>query len=289
MRKVKLLSALLAIIMVLPMVAGLGIRAAADGPLFQVLVYPKNPGEQSTVQSLHMVEQTDYAQGSKLVDANKQQIKELTDKNIEYVVVGRADTCIVGGYDLKSVGKKLQLPAIENANLKELAEYNYPDTKDLYYVVRFVGPMKADWIERIKSLGATMLDGSPLYPDTYLVRAAKDKIDAIANQDFVRSWMLYSPILKTSSWPYDISKSSGLWQSFIVTVAGNTTKEEIDFTSQALMGMGAKTIRSSMIEQRLNEKAPAKAAGMDDKTYQRIMDLLEHRAQVIQGLYQQTS
>ena len=39
MRKVKLLTALLAIVMVLPMVAGLGIRAAADGPLYQVLVY----------------------------------------------------------------------------------------------------------------------------------------------------------------------------------------------------------------------------------------------------------
>jgi hypothetical protein len=275
MRKVKLLTALLAIVMVLPMVAGLGIRAAADGPLYQVLVYTKNPMEQSTIQSLHMAEQTDYAGGSKLVDANRQQIKDLTDNNIDFTVIGRSDTCIVGGYDLKMVGKKLELPEIENENLRQLAQYQYPETRDLYYVMRFVGPMKADWLEKIKNLGGKILDGYTLYPDTYLVRVGKDKIDGIVNQNFVRAYTLYSPILKTSSWPYDTEKNTGLWQTFVVSVAGGATEEELTSTSAALMSMGAKTIASAMIEQRLNLKPPAQQPDIDDKAYAELLKVWE--------------
>ncbi len=273
MRKVKLLTALLAIVMVLPMVAGLGTRAAADGPLYQVLVYPKNPADQSTIQSLHLTEQTDYAQGSKLVDANTQQIKDLTDKNIDLTVIGRADTCIVGNYDLRMTGKKLEMPRFENENLTKLANYTYPDSLDAYYVVRFVGPMKADWIEKIKSLGGSMLDGYPLYPDTYLIRAGKDKIDGILSQSFVRAGMLYNPVLKVSSWPYDPSEKTGLWQTYAVAIGGNVSDEEVEATSNILRGMGAKTIFTAQIESRLNEKAPAKVEGMKDEDYNKIIKL----------------
>ncbi|MBP7733604.1 MAG: S8 family serine peptidase [Caldisericia bacterium] len=275
MRKVKLLTALLAIVMVLPMVAGLGIRAAADGPLYQVLVYAKNPGEKNTVQSLHLTEQGEYAQGSMLVDANKQQIKDLTDNNIDFTIIGRADTCIVGGYDLKMNGKKLELPTIENNNLKQLADYVYPEDMDTFYVVRFVGPMKTDWIDRITSLGGSILDGYPLYPDTYLVRAGKNEIDGIVNQNFVRAYTLYSPILKTSSWPYDPSKNSGLWQTFVVAVAGNTSDEELAVVSTQLKGLGAKTILSAMIEKQLETKPPVKVDGMTDEEYDGLVKVWE--------------
>ncbi|NTU61106.1 MAG: S8 family serine peptidase, partial [Caldiserica bacterium] len=263
------------IVMVLPMVAGLGIRAAADGPLYQVLVYVKNPGEKNTVQSLHLTEQGEYAQGSLLVDASKQQIKDLTDKNIDFTVIGRADTCIVGGYDLKMNGKILELPAIENANLKQLADYAYPESMDTFYVIRFVGPMKTDWIERITSLGGSVLDGYPLYPDTYLVRAGKNEIDGIANQNFVRAYTTYSPILKASSWPYDPAKDSGLWQTFVVTVAGSTSDEELAMVSTQLKGMGAKTLLSAMIEKQLDTKPPVKVDGMTDEEYDGLVKIWE--------------
>lgn len=275
MRKVKLLTALLAIVMVLPMVAGLGIRAAADGPLYQVLVYIKNPGEKNTVQSLHLAEQGEYAQGSLLVDANKQQIRDLTDKNIDFAVIGRADTCIVGGYDLKINGKKLEMPTIENENLKQLADYTYSDKTDTFYVIRFIGPMKTDWIDRISSLGGTVLDGYPLYPDTYLVRAGKNEIDGIVNQNFVRAYTVYSPIMKASSWPYDPSKNSGLWQTFVIAVAGSTSDEELRVVSETIRGSGAKTILSAMIEKQLDTKPPAKVEGMSDEEYTAIVKAWE--------------
>ena len=109
MRKIKLLTALLAIVMVLPSLAGIGARASADGPVMQLLVYLKNPTQRSTFESLHLPKLSDYAQGSILTEATTEQVKSLGDNNIDFVTIGRADVCIVGGMHLSldKAGSKL--------------------------------------------------------------------------------------------------------------------------------------------------------------------------------------
>jgi len=268
MRKIKLLSALLAIVMVLPLVAGLTTRVTADGPKWEVLAWPLNPDQRATVESLGMPKLADYAQGSMLVEGDRNQITKLAENNIQYTQLGRADITYVGGLTLtqeKKGSKLMAAPKFRNEVLSELSKYDYPNIDFSYYVVRMVGPMKRNWIDKINSLGGYIMDGYQVSKNTYIVRMEKAKIGELISLDFVKAYTLFNPALKSTIIP--ATEKTKAFESVTIAVAGNLTQEEQKILSTQIFSMGSKTVLRSMLERFLEQKPPSKAEGMKDEEY----------------------
>lgn len=272
MRKIKLLSALLAIVMVLPLVAGLTARVTADGPRWEVMTWPKTPNERATIESLGMPKLADYAQGSMLVEGTQNDITELAEKNIQFAQLGRADITYVGGMALtqETKGSKiLTLPKLRNETLVELSKYDYPNIDFAYYIVRMVGPMKRAWIDKINSVGGYIMDGYQVSKNTYIVRMEKIKAGELSNLDFVKGYTMFNPALKTTLFP--ANTESKATETVSIALAGNLTDKECEILTDNLKGMGAKTMLRSMLERYLEEKAPGKVAGMKDEEYDALV------------------
>lgn len=287
MRKIKLLTALLAIVMVLPSLVGIGTRASADGPVMQLLVYLKNPTQRSTFESLHLPKLSEYAQGSILTEATTDQVKSLGDNNIDFVTIGRADVCIVGGMHLsldKAGSKLFQIEGLENSYLKNLAAWDYKGSDFAYYVVRFVGPMKKVWIDKINSMGAKILDGYPLWPDTYLVRMNKADVQTFAQLDFVRAYTIHNPALKASIFPQNKEKNQ-LQESVVITVAGGLNDAEIANLSKTLQGLGCKSLVMAQIERFDEQKPPTQPEDMKDEEYKQLLEFWKQDRKAIEDYY----
>ncbi len=276
MRKIKLLSALLAIVMVLPLLVGLGAKATAGGPVMQALVYLNTPQDRNTFESMKLPQVTTYADNATLTEATTDQLKMLNDKNIEYVTIGRADFSAVGGWNLvldPSGSKQLTMANVENELYKELAKFDYQNFPEPYYVVRMVGPMKKAWIDKLTSLGGKLQE-YPVAPDTYIVRIPRKDEAQFRQLDFIKGICLFSPALKSSAFPKN-SKGNTAVQSVVITVAGGLTDDEVKQTSLLLKGFGCKTFLQAKIERFFEEKPPAKPEDLPDEEYVKLVQLWE--------------
>lgn len=272
MRKIKLLSALLAIVMVLPLVAGLTTRVTADGPRWEVLAWPQNPDQRATVESLGMPKLADYAQGSMLVEGDRNQITKLAENNIQFAQLGRADITYVGGLTLTQEtkgSKNLTAPKFRNEVLAELSKYDYPNIDFSYYIVRMVGPMKRNWIEKINSLGGYIMDGYQVSKNTYIVRMEKAKVGELTNLDFVKAYTLYNPALKSTIFP--ATNDTKALETVTIAVAGNLTDEECKILTRSIHSMGSKTVLRAMLERFVEQTPPVRAEGMKDEEYDALV------------------
>lgn len=287
MRKVKLLSVLLAVVMIMPMAIGLGVQVSADDmPVYQLLVYLKNPGDRSTFESLKLPELTTYASGSVLTDATEDQMSQLTDKNVEYITIGRSDLCFVGNRSMNIKGKNLVFDETPDAWYGELADFDYESISEIYYVVNFVGPTKRAWLDKIADLGGYVMDSYPISNQTYLMKIDRTKIDEVKKLSYVRAVGLYSPICKTDLWVKDDTNMDYTPFTVNLTIAGNLTNDELRELSEYLKGFGCKTLLQSRIENFYAEEAPAREPGMTDEEYDEFVNFWEEDRNIQKKYYE---
>ncbi len=289
MRKVKLLSVLLAVVMVLPMVAGLGMGVvtndvvANDGPLYELLVYVTTPSERNTFESMKLPDLTHYASGSILTEATESQMEVLTDKNIEYIVIGSADYRNINGVEMRIENKELKMVDKVDGWYSKYATADYSGYDFAYYLVDFVGPLKRAWIDKITNMGGYIMDSYPIFEQTYLVRIDQDKYAELRNLDFVRATGDYAPLYKTNLWPTDESDSH--MQSVNITIAGNLPYSELETISGELKNLGCKTFLQTKIEKFDNDLGPTKPEGMSDEEYQELFKIWNEERKSLEEYY----
>jgi subtilase family protein len=279
MRKVKLLSVLLAVIMVLPMAVGLGMRVTADdGPLMELLVYVTNPGDRNTFESMKLPDLTHYASGSILTEATESQMKTLTNKNIEYIVIGRVDYRNINGVVMTVEDKKLKMVDEPKGWYAKYADATYEGYDFAYYLVDFVGPLKRAWIDKVTNMGGNIMDTYPLFEQTYLVRMDKDKIAELTQLDFVRATCIHNPMLKTNIWPKN--EDSTYMRSVNITIAGDLPYAELENISALLRGYGCKTFLQAKIDRFDANESPTQPEGMSDEEHRKIVDVWNEEHQM---------
>lgn len=274
MRKVKLLAVLLAVVMVLPMIAGLGMKVSADDIDLHnklLLVYPKNPADRNTLMSMKLPELTDYADGAILTEASESEMRTLASKNIEYTSIGNANLSLVNGIKLGAKEKNLEVLDPPRGWYGVYADETYEGFDFAYYLVQFVGPLKRGWINKINNMGGYVMDSYPVANQTYLVRMNKENASDLKGLDWVRGICLHTPIFKTTLWPKD--KDSVYRVAVSLTIAGNLPFSELEEVRDTLKGFGCKTFLASKMDNFYdNQEDPARPEGMSDEEYDKMIE-----------------
>lgn len=89
----------------------------------------------------------------------------------------------------------IRIPAAPRSMEFSLTELS--PTEETYWIVQFSGPVKPEWVDKVKKLGGEIGDYIP--ENAFLVQANLGIKDQVSKLDFVRAVVLYQPAYKISS------------------------------------------------------------------------------------------
>lgn len=130
-------------------------------------------------------------QGSILAEVDETQAKELTSKGFQLESVAGNATIKLRSIEFDP---SIEVP-MEPKAMKFLAA-EMPATEEIYWIVQFVGPVKSEWIEAVRKLGASVGDYIP--ENAFMMRMTAKVKDQLYRLDFVRYVGPYQPAYKIS-------------------------------------------------------------------------------------------